>query len=337
MASSTVSPKLLCVVCNKRKGSYRCEGCSQMFCPKDLNDHRNELSKQLEETVVAHDLIQQTLIQQIEDPQQHPLLKKINQWEQESIVKIRQAAEEARNKLLITTTEHTTNIKQKLKNLSKELRQGQEDNDFIETDLQQWTQKLEELKKELHNPTSVAIQEDSTPLITKICIDCQDTPDVFERVCGNAQIKENGCLIVNDNSDGHTEIRGKNEYNIGRHKFCFRIEQLPPNGWIFFGIISKSEPMKVFSYSSPSNYGWTTRNQIYAGGQCRRELSSDASQNDTIILLLNCDQRTIELKNERTNCVMQMSIDINRCPFPWQFHLNLGAANTHVRLLSSFN
>ncbi|CAF5155127.1 unnamed protein product, partial [Rotaria sp. Silwood1] len=196
MASSTISSKVLCVVCNKGKGSFKCEGCLRMFCPKHSNDHRNDLSKQLEEIVVARDLIQQTLIQQMEDPQQHPLVKKINQWEQESIVKIRQAAEEARNRLIKTTTEYTNDLKKKLNNLSDELRQSQEDNDFIETDLQQWIQKLEELKKELHNSTTVTIQEDSTPLVSKILIGNQNTFDVFERVCGTAEIKENGCLVV---------------------------------------------------------------------------------------------------------------------------------------------
>ncbi|CAF3473426.1 unnamed protein product, partial [Rotaria sp. Silwood2] len=78
MASSTILPKVLCVMCNKGKGSFKCEGCSRMFCPKHSNDHRNELSKQLEEIVVIHDLTQQTLIQQIEDPQQHSLLNIIN-------------------------------------------------------------------------------------------------------------------------------------------------------------------------------------------------------------------------------------------------------------------
>ncbi|CAF3346870.1 unnamed protein product [Rotaria sp. Silwood2] len=68
-----------------------------MFYPKYSNDHRNELSKQLEEIIVVHDLTQQTLIQQIEDSQQYSLLKIINQWEQESIDKIHQTAEEDRN------------------------------------------------------------------------------------------------------------------------------------------------------------------------------------------------------------------------------------------------
>ncbi|CAF3574906.1 unnamed protein product [Rotaria sp. Silwood1] len=329
MASSTVSSKVLCVVCNQRKGSFKCEGCLRMFCPKHSNDHRNDLSKQLEEIVIAHDLMQQ-----IEDPQQHSLLKKVNQWEQESIVKIRQVAEEARNKLLKTTTEHTNKIKQKLNNLSDELRQAHDDNDFIEIDLQKWTKKLEELKKELYNLTTVTIEEDSTPLVFKILIDCHNSSDVFQRVCGIAQIKENGCLIVKDGVDDHREIRGKKEYISGQHILRFQIERLFGNLWIFFGIISKFESMQLYSHNSPSSYGWTTNNQIYVGGQCRCEQTSNAIENDTVTLSIDCDQRRIMLKNERTNCVMQLSIDTTLCPFPWQFHLNLYDSLTRVRILS---
>ncbi|CAF4908882.1 unnamed protein product [Rotaria sp. Silwood1] len=283
--------------------------------------------------------MQQTLIQQMEDPQQHPLVKKINQWEQESIVKIRQAAEEARNRLIKTTTEYTNDLKQKLNNLSDELRQGQEDNDFIETDLQQWIQKLEELKKELHSPATVAVQEDSTPLISKILIRNQNTFDLFERVCGTAEIKENGCLVVKNNSSNHTEIRGQNEYNTGRHRVSFQIEQLASGGWIFFGIISKAEPMQTSSYSSPSSYGWSNQNQIFSGaaGQIISGETIEIVENDTITLLIDCNQKTVRLENDRLNKSIQQLVDINKCPFPWQLHLNLYLANTRVRILNSSN
>jgi hypothetical protein len=332
MASSTEETKVLCVVCNKAKGIYKCEGCSRIFCPKHSIDHRNELNVQLEEVAVTHDLVQQTLIQQEQDPQQHPLLKKINQWEKKSIDIIRQTAEKARNELLKGATRYTTEVKQKLQILSNELRQGREDNDFSEIDLRKWTQKLEELKTELLNPVNITIREDSTPLITNIGIDCQDATDVFERVCSNAQIKENGRLAVGTGE--HTEIRGKREYNTGRYTLRFGVEQLVQNGWIMFGIISKSESMKNTSYTSPSTYAWSNRNQIYANGLYKGEDTLEITQNDIIILTLDCDQRKIELKNKRMNRGIELSVDINKCPFPWQLHLNLLVANTRVRILN---
>jgi hypothetical protein len=332
MASSTESTTALCIVCNKAKGIYTCAGCSRIFCPKHSIDHRNELNKQLDQVAVTYDLVQQTLYQQTKDPQQHLLIKKINQWEQKSIDMIRQTAERARNELLIGANQHTTQMKQKLQMLSNELRQGHEKDDFSEIDLRQWTKKLEELKKELINPTTMAIQEDSTPLVTNICIAHQDTLDVFERVCGTAEIKENGRLVAKDSSADRTEIRGKNEYNSGIHTLHFRVQQLVQSGWIFFGIISKSEPMHNYSYNSPSTYGWATRNQIYVNGQDIGGQTIEIAQNDIIKLLIDCDQRKVELKNERLNRTMEMPVHIITCPFPWQLHLNLGN-NTRVRIL----
>lgn len=337
MASSTTLVKALCVTCNKAKGIYKCEGCSQSFCPKHSIDHRNELNKQLEEIAVTHDLVQHSLNQQIEDAQQHPFLKKIDQWEKESIVKVRQVAEEARNEVLKGATQHTTQVKQKLRLLSNELIHGREENDFSEIDLRQWTQKIEELKRKLLNPVKVRIREDSTPLVTTFRIERQDILDLFARVHSKARIEDEGQLIVKDDSSNHTEIRGKKEYITGRHILRFRIEHLKENPWIFIGIISKSESMQLMSYSSPSTYGWTTVNHIYANGQYITEQTIEIRQNDPVTLLIDCDIRKIELKNERTNRTMKMSVDDRKCSFPWQFHLNLFAANTRVRILPSFD
>ncbi|CAF4377020.1 unnamed protein product [Rotaria sp. Silwood2] len=181
----------------------------------------NELGKQLEEIEATRDLIQQTIIQRTENRKQHTLLKKIDQLEQESIVKIRQVTEE---------------------------------------------------------------------------VDMA-TSDLFERTCDNAQIQENGCLVVKDGLSSHTEIRGKNEYNTGRHKFSFRIEQLASSGWIFFGIISKSESTNLDSYYSSSSYGWLNQNQMYVGGEdeeCQENI--EIIENDTITFFIDCDQKRFYCK-----------------------------------------
>jgi hypothetical protein len=334
MASSTTTPKIPCVICNKGRGSFKCEGCLQTFCPKHSIDHRNELSKQFEEIEAAHNFAQQTLIQQTEDPRQHPLLKKIDQWEKESIDRIRQAAEEARNGLFKNTIQVTVDMKQKLKQLSDELRQARDDNDFIETDLQQWIQKVEEVKKEVLDPEIIAIRDDRTPLVYKIFVDRQDKSDVFEYVFPDSQIAENGRVAMKGSLDAYTEIRGKNEYNTGRHTIRFQIEQLPQGKWVFFGIVSKSTPMQIASFISSSSYGWSNRNQTYIAGLNNGEKTIEIIEKDTITLLIDCNSRKIELKNERSVRTQELPVDINKCPFPWQLHLNLHHANTHVRILN---
>jgi hypothetical protein len=332
---ATVSSKVLCVICNKGKGTFKCEGCTEIFCPKHSIEHRNDLSKQLEEIEVTHDLAYKTLIQQTQNLRQHSLIQKIDQWEFQSIDKIRQMADEARNQLLKGITEHTSNIKKKLQDLSDELRQGREDNDFLENDLQEWMQKIEELKLELLNPVNIVIQEDSTPLITRIRIDNQDISDSFEPLYSNNPcIQENDQLLFEDDSRVGAEIRGKNEYQIGSHTIRVRVEQLIQNGWIAFGIISKSESTQNNSYTAPSSYGWSNQNQIYIGGQSTNEETIEIIQNDIVELSIDCDQQKIELKNERSDRIMELSIDTDKSPLPWQYYINLRAANTHVQILN---
>ena len=335
MASLGETTKILCSLCNKAKGIYKCQGCSQLFCPKHSNDHRNELNKQLEEITMTHDLVQQTLNQQTEDPQNRPLIQQINQWEKKSIDLVRKTAEKLRQELLDGVTQDITQIKQNLQSLSNELREGREENDFSEIDLRQWTQRLEQLKSELLNPTTITLQEDSISLINNIRINHRDISDAFERVFSNAQIEEDGRLVVKVGSSGHTEIRGKGEYNAGRHTICFRIEQLEQKGWVFFGIISKTQVMQFQSYSAPSSYGWSNRNQIFSRAQHRSEQTLEIIQNDVVLLTIDCNQRKIQLTNKRLNRSMELTVDIQKCAFPWQIHLNLHQANTQVRIVDS--
>jgi hypothetical protein len=330
-----MTSKILCIICNKGKGTFKCEGCSKLFCPKHSIDHRNELSKQLEEIEITHDLAYKTLIQQTQNLRQHLLIQKVNQWEYQAIEKIRQMADQARNDLLRGITEHASDIKKKLQDLSDELRQGREDNDFLEGDLKQWIEKLEELKLELLNPVNISIHEDSTPLVTKIYIDRQDG---LESIYSNSSVQEKGRLIVKDDSQTSTEIFGKNEYQIGSHTIRFRVEQLIQNGWIAFGIIAtESEHTTNNLCTSSSSYGWSNQNQIYVGGQLINKETIEIIQNDIVELFIDCEQQKIGLKNERSDRTIELSIDINKCPFPWQYYINLQSANTHVRILDPFD
>jgi hypothetical protein len=62
----------------------------------------------LDEIVIEHDTLQQT-IEENKDNQnnQHPILKQIDKWEEDSIVKIQQVAEEARQQVNKLTSSQT--------------------------------------------------------------------------------------------------------------------------------------------------------------------------------------------------------------------------------------
>ena len=162
--------KARCVTCGKDKAVMKCGGCSKDFCFNHMTDHRQELSRQLDEIENTRDLFRQSLTEQMSTPQKHALLRQIDQWEQESIYKIREAAEEERQLLMHHTEKYFNEIEIKLNKLTAQLRESREENDFIETDLRTWERQLKSLEEELRKPSNITVKQDSTPLVTKISV-----------------------------------------------------------------------------------------------------------------------------------------------------------------------
>jgi DNA repair exonuclease SbcCD ATPase subunit len=169
MATST--GKAQCVTCGKEKVAYKCEGCSQSFCVKHLPDHHQALGKQLEEIEDKRNLFRETLVEQTTNPQKYSLIKQINQWENNSIMKIQQTADEAKQLVIKHTNEHIENIEVQLTKLTEELKQIREEDDFNEIHLNQLKQKLKELEEQFNNPSNISIQQEQSSLfINKISV-----------------------------------------------------------------------------------------------------------------------------------------------------------------------
>lgn len=91
-----MSSRTSCVTCENKdiSGIFRCEGCSQTFCLKHTNEHRNFLGYELNKILLEHEKLFNILN---ENKQQSSLLlDQINQWEKNSIIKIKQTAQDAR-------------------------------------------------------------------------------------------------------------------------------------------------------------------------------------------------------------------------------------------------
>jgi len=88
-----------CIKCaNKGIGIFKCQGCLNVFCRKHATEHRFNLSHQLDEIVHEHDQLYQIINQ--ENTDDHPLIHRINQWEQNSFLKIRQIADSIRQDIV---------------------------------------------------------------------------------------------------------------------------------------------------------------------------------------------------------------------------------------------
>ncbi len=175
MASSTAKTSL-CKTCNKVPSVFFCRGCQKDFCTDHAKEHRQELSKQLDTIIVEHDQLKQNLAECTNKSNRHPFMKKIDQWETESMDKIRMVADDVRKQLLSALDNHTTKITEDLKHLTKELTTARSEKKYLEMDLKKWMEKLEKCTSELRTSPSINLQYDQnrTPFIRKIVVNLRN-------------------------------------------------------------------------------------------------------------------------------------------------------------------
>jgi uncharacterized phage infection (PIP) family protein YhgE len=167
---ATATGRTHCVTCGKERVTYPCEGCSQNFCLNHLADHRQALGKHLDEVEDRRNLFRETLTKLKTNRQEHPLIQQINKWERDSMKKIRQTAEEARELVVQHTTEHIDKVEDKLAKLTEQLKETRQENDFNEIHLKQLEERLTQLEGELTKPPNISIREDSSSFVSKISV-----------------------------------------------------------------------------------------------------------------------------------------------------------------------
>ncbi|CAF1175802.1 unnamed protein product [Adineta ricciae] len=353
---TSAAPKAPCVTCGKSAGLFNCEGCGQTFCMKHVIEHRQTLSHQLEEIVIEHDTLQETLLN--DKDQELLLFKHIDKWERKSTETIKRIAQDTRQELLEFTNMCKKNIAQELNNLAEQIKFARKEEDYFETDLRQWVLTLDRLKNQLLNTSSQSdIEEDrSKPIIYQIkrltVVNSQNTlhkkypspnkmicQDSFDWCLDGAEIEDNGRVVTHNKNNSSVAIRGKGTYSAGAHEFRLQIEKNPLNTWIFFGIISKSDLPTKNSYESSSAYGWADFNDFFLAGDRQNEKTTGqfthTHENDVIQLILDCINRKITYTNERNLNYQEIYVDLHQCPFPWQLHVNFFGECDRVRLLST--
>jgi hypothetical protein len=357
MASANV--KKLCATCKKGAGVATCDGCQQSFCSKHFVEHRQELSQQMDNIGQEHDLLQRDLDQHNTDSS---LLSRINTWEQESIAKIQVAAEAARADLQELLDENKKELKKSVNKITDELQSCRESDDYTEIDINKWIQQLQALRKMLESPSTICIDENETPksIIRLIMVRNQQqhrssslpsqsfqhyipvvkdpsssSNERFDEIVGKVNVSEEGLVVT-----GYAEkllspsiIYGANQYSSGTHRIHFRIEKIGKYRMLF-GIITSSTVMKRTDDHDESLYGWRDLvGAVMNGVYQKSEGNKVVRTGDELILILDCDNRQIQLQHHRTNELVQLSIDIKNCPFPWKLVIKLPSTGDSVRIL----
>ena len=116
MATSSIHTKCSIPYCDEETNTYSCRGCSKEFCFDHLAEHRQFLKEQLHLIQDDFNQFRQNLIDMKNNSQKHPLIKQIDQWENESIRKIKQKANQCRQLLNDYTKQSINSIEMKRMN-----------------------------------------------------------------------------------------------------------------------------------------------------------------------------------------------------------------------------
>ena len=165
---ATAIPKKICFLCDKLKVPYLCPGCSKQFCFDDLQKHRTYIKQEFDQLHNNHDLIREQIDDLKTDPIKHPFIEQIDRWENDSINKIRETAQQCRMKWIQYLTSFLRQKENILNDLAKQMNEIHQENDFNELDLNRLKGNLEKLEEQLKQPTNVSVKQQSTSFINKI-------------------------------------------------------------------------------------------------------------------------------------------------------------------------
>ena len=170
MAATTTTTKTVCVVCNKGKITYICQGCSKHFCFEHLSEHRKNLGQQLHQIQNDHDQLRQNLNDQKIDPNKHPCIEQIDRWEKDSMEKIQQTAQQCRSECINYVSRCLMQMEKRLNELAEQINEIHQENEYSEIDLNQLERKLEKLRRDCHRLTDVPFKQRSTTLINSVSL-----------------------------------------------------------------------------------------------------------------------------------------------------------------------
>ncbi|CAF1029648.1 unnamed protein product [Adineta steineri] len=350
----TTTQKKPCFKCDKGGGVFTCDGCQQSFCRKHSDEHRQELAVQMDTIGQECDALQRDINKNTDI---NSFLSHIDEWEQESIDRIQQAAHQARvdlNELFKKSREKMTTI---VAQLTNELQFSRTSENYTELDFKKWTVQLNELRHDLEQSISTCPfdnnDQNSIIHLIKVKIPRELCPwtepirtfnqnpilinhEKFNKKDQQIALSENDLTATYFGDDLHRSVNvfGFHQYLNGTHHIRFQIKK-KANETFFIGIVtySQMDPSSVF-FTTAINGWWLDSYWISNGRSRGKQCMSDILEGDEIILTLDCNQRRIYLAHPRTKTLLQIRIDDKKCPLPWKIVVGLGGIGNCIRIIN---
>lgn len=160
----------------------------------------------------------------------------------------------------------------------------------------------------------------------------------FSDIDGKATLSEDNLVVTCCLASILTQpiIYGINRYSTGKHQTRFRIEKMGESR-LFFGIIRSLENISRSGQAQNNNnslYGWWDLNEAIINGKTQTsKYRNIVSTGDELTLIIDCDNKQIQLQHHRTKRLAQLLIDLDKCPFPWKIVIRLQSAGDCIRIL----
>ncbi|UJR24407.1 hypothetical protein I4U23_005784 [Adineta vaga] len=208
-------------------------------------------------------------------------------------------------------------------------------------------------------PTTTTQRPTTSTSFTEISSDKLGSAIGNIQVTSNSQVAERGHTAQYGNG---ASVRGTILRTVGIHRIRIQIERMYLNRELFIGIQSISgdsiscpgynfDNIGFTNCATTRASGWFGNNKIAVFGQHYNSgVSSNQYYNETyeqfyitndiITLIINCEDATLTLQNDRTGKEYRMSVDHGTYSYgklPWILYINLFYPGDKIRLLSSEN
>ncbi|CAF1224227.1 unnamed protein product [Adineta ricciae] len=350
-----------CSQCDNQMGIFTCHGCCKAFCPQHAVEHRAPLKVRLDNIIVENQKLDTHIETEKHSDEYIKLKQEIDDWEEKSIEKIKQAAAEARQKLSDIDSGYGNSQIRRINDcrevLTARLKKAEANDDYHEQHLTYWEQFLEDLRQNYIRLQSnfVRIEFCTRPFIAKLLVvenavatrftkwcyyqkDCVQTTalrqsqyfqeencseTLYISPCGQAT--EVYQPLPKPAIQSPVEVLDSNyagALQTGEYRFCLTKDCR------FIGIISKNVSQKKTPLNTPSVFGWsTTEDAIYRDGYRQFGPPNDLQPGDTVSLLISSEQQLIRLINLTRKRTHELHIDLNKCPLPWQLKIAFTSDN----------
>ncbi len=137
-----------CFKCGKSGGILLCNGCNKTLCFKHVNEHKEELEKELEDLINEENEFENNLCKKDDS---HYLFNQIDQWKKESIEQIKEIAKQTKQDLRQIIYQSNQQLLQNSQQIKENLHLLKQSEDLSEITLIQLSNQFNHLKNQINS------------------------------------------------------------------------------------------------------------------------------------------------------------------------------------------